>query len=65
MVIRNDARAFRPNYEACPSFARYITEAEEAGVQVLAKQVLWGEGIDMGKCFEGPLLDIDWPKIDL
>jgi DNA-binding sugar fermentation-stimulating protein len=65
VVIRNDARAFRPNYEACPSFARYITEAEEAGVQVLAKQVLWGEGIDMGKCFEGPLLDIDWPKIDL
>ena len=60
VVIRHDAKLFRPNHEACPSFARYLKEAEEAGVQILAKQVCWGEGDDIGKCFEGPLLDIVW-----
>lgn len=64
VVIRSDAKAFRPNYEACPSFARYLKRAQEAGVQILAKQVCWGEGNDVGKCFEGTLLDIDWPTID-
>lgn len=63
VVIRHDAKAFRPNVEACPSFARYIREAHDAGVQVLAKQVVWGEGPQtMGKCFEGKLLEISWPR---
>ena len=60
VVIRHDAKCFRPNHEACPSFARYLKEAQEAGVQILAKQVYWGEGDDVGKCFEGPLLDVVW-----
>lgn len=64
VVIRNDAKAFRPNHEACPTFAKYLKRAEESGVQVIAKQVCWGEGEDLGKCFEGSLLDIDWPKVD-
>ena len=63
VVIRHDAKAFRPNVDACPSFARYIREAKDAGVQVLAKQVVWGEDNEsIGKCFEGKLLDIAWPK---
>ncbi len=62
VVIRDDAKAFRPNYEACPSFARYLKEAEKAGVQILAKQVCWGEDDNIGRCFEGPLLDIAWVK---
>ena len=33
VVIREDAVSFRPNHEACPSFARYLREASEAGVQ--------------------------------
>lgn len=62
VVIRHDAKAFRPNVDACPSFARYIREANDAGVQVLAKQVIWGEEEEtIGKCFEGKLLDISWP----
>jgi len=62
VVIRHDAKAFRPNVDACPSFARYIREANDAGVQVLAKQVVWGEETqNIGKCFEGKLLDISWP----
>ena len=61
VVIRGDAKQFRPNHEACPSFAKYLKEAEEAGVQVIAKQVCWGEGSEMGKCFEGDLLDVVWP----
>jgi DNA-binding sugar fermentation-stimulating protein len=62
VVIRGDARRFRPNFEACPSFCKYLKEAEKAGVQIIAKQVIWGEGKDLGKCFEGELLDIDWPE---
>jgi len=61
VVIRRDAKTFRPNVDACPSFARYLREAKEAGVQIIAKQVVWGEGKDdEGKCFEGPLLDISF-----
>lgn len=62
VVIRHDAKAFRPNVDACPSFARYIREAKDSGVQVLAKQIVWGEETEnIGKCFEGELLDIIWP----
>ncbi|KAL3931770.1 MAG: hypothetical protein SGARI_004126 [Bacillariaceae sp.] len=62
IVIRHDAKAFRPNIDACPSFARYLKEARDAGVQILAKQIVWGEGEEnTGNAFEGDLLDIDWP----
>lgn len=64
VVVRHDAKAFRPNIDACPSFARYLNEARDAGVQILAKQVVWGEdsnGGQLGQCFEGDLLDIEWP----
>jgi DNA-binding sugar fermentation-stimulating protein len=61
VVIRDDAKAFRPNREACPSFARYLKEAQSAGVQLLAKQVCWHVEDNIGKCYEGDLLDIDWP----
>mmetsp|Transcript_30948 Transcript_30948/g.74749 ORF Transcript_30948/g.74749 Transcript_30948/m.74749 type:complete len:492 (-) Transcript_30948:985-2460(-) len=63
VVIRGDANAFRPNIDACPSFARYLKEAHDAGVTILAKQVVWGEESDnqLGQCYEGPLLEIEWP----
>ena len=38
VVIREDAVHFRPNHEACPSFARYLREASEAGVQIFARR---------------------------
>ena len=44
VVVRADARHFRANEEACPSFARYLREASAAGVRVLAHQVRWEEG---------------------
>jgi DNA-binding sugar fermentation-stimulating protein len=62
IVIRHDAKAFRPNHEACPAFYRYLKHAKEAGVQVLAKQVRWGGNEDIGRCFEGELLQIGWPE---
>jgi DNA-binding sugar fermentation-stimulating protein len=62
VVIRHDAKAFRPNHEACPSFAKYLKKAQDSGVQILAKQVRWGEGDDVGKCYEGDLLKTTWPK---
>jgi DNA-binding sugar fermentation-stimulating protein len=44
IVVRSDARSFRPNAEACPSFARYLREAHAAGVKVIARRVRWGDG---------------------
>lgn len=61
IVIRGDADYFRPNHEACPSFCKYLHAAQDAGVQILVKQVRWGSDQDIGKCFEGSLLDIEWP----
>ena len=65
IVIRGDATVFRPNHEACPSFAKYLKEAEQAGVRILAKQVYWGDTSpeDIGKCYEGKLLNIEWPDL--
>ena len=56
IVGRGDAVAFRANGAACPSFARYLADAEEAGVRVLAHGVTWGEGDEVGVAFDsGPL----------
>jgi len=64
VVIRKDAEYFRPNHEACPSFCIYLKEANDAGVHVMAKRVDWGDTPDtLGSCFEGPLLDIEFPTI--
>ena len=52
VVIRHDAAFFRPNGEACASFARYVREAEAAGVIVMARRVRWGEGEELGKAFD-------------
>jgi len=68
IVIRGDAETFRPNHEACPTFARYLKEAHEKGVQVLAKCVRWEENItsystyssSTFSCIADKWLDIDW-----
>lgn len=44
IVARRDAVSFRPNNEACPSFARYLKEAQKKGVKVLARRVRWEAG---------------------
>jgi len=62
IVIRHDAQAFRPNHEACPSFSKYLQEAHQAGVQVLAKRVQWGEGEQMGQCLDSGYVDVVFPK---
>ena len=56
VVIREDAVSFRPNHEACPSFARYLKEASDAGVQIFAQKIRWGQSSEVGKAFmEGPV----------
>ena len=60
IVVRSDATYFRPNEEACPSFARYLREAQQAGVRVLARRVRWGEEAIKGEALgaaidDGPL----------
>jgi DNA-binding sugar fermentation-stimulating protein len=62
IVIRGDAEAFRPNYEACPSFCKYLKEAEDSGVQILAKRVTWTVTDDQtATCLDDKTLDIEWP----
>ncbi len=65
VVVRGDAEAFRPNADSCPSFAKYLRLAEQAGVQVLAKRVMWGESDhQLGTCFDDPSeLPIEWPDV--
>lgn len=63
IVIRHDAQGFRPNYHACPSFAKYLHKAQQAGVQILAKQVQWGDGKGdgvMGQCVDRGFIDVDF-----
>ena len=52
VVVRADALSFRPNAEACPSFAQHLREAHAAGVTVVARRVSWsdsGEAFDEGE----------------
>jgi DNA-binding sugar fermentation-stimulating protein len=58
VVVRGDAEGFRPNHVACPSFAKYLKEAEDNGVRVLAKRTYWDEE---GNCYSDKDLFIDWP----
>jgi DNA-binding sugar fermentation-stimulating protein len=61
VVIRDDAVSFRPNREACPSFARYLGQARKQGVQVLAKRAAWGSHEDeIGNCYDDVMLPINW-----
>jgi hypothetical protein len=43
VCMRPDVVGFRPHVEACPSFAKYLKEASEVGVKVLAQRVRWSE----------------------
>ena len=36
VVVREDAEIFRPNKEGCSSFCRYLQEAEDMGVNLIA-----------------------------
>lgn len=61
VVVRRDAVTFRPNAEACPSFARYLREARAAGVRVLARRLRWGEaeGEDLGTAIDDGNLPVE------
>ena len=56
---RHDVASVRPNGAACASFARYLAEARDAGVLVVAHRVRWGEGADLGKAFDAGRLEIE------
>ena len=59
---RGDAQLFRPNHEACPSFARHLKRAREAGVKVMAHRIEWGVGDDEGRAFWGGRLPVHFPR---
>ena len=52
VVVRHDVTHFRPNTEACPTFASHLKEAHESGVTLLARRIRWGEGGQVGKAFD-------------
>lgn len=60
VVVRRDAMEFRANAEACPSFARYLSEAHKAGVKVIARRVRWGEadGEELGVAIDDGSLPV-------
>ena len=41
MCVRDDIMRFRPNFDACPSFAAHLKAAEAAGVILKARRVRW------------------------
>ena len=53
MAGRHDVCAIRANGAACPSFAAHLAAAEGRGVRVLGHRVRWGEGVDVGRAFDG------------
>ena len=53
MAGRHDVCAIRANGAACPSFAAHLASAERGGVRVLGHRVRWGEGVDVGRAFDG------------
>jgi hypothetical protein len=42
-VVRGDCLSFRPNDEACPSFARHLRAARDAGVRIVARRISWND----------------------
>jgi hypothetical protein len=62
IVIRNDAESFRPNFEACPSFCKYLKQAKDAGVEILAKRVSWNVTDNVAQCLEDKQLEVEWPQ---
>lgn len=61
VVVRSDAQLFRPNHQACPSFARHLRAAHDAGVAVLAQQVGFD---DAGGAYALGPLPIEWPDAE-
>ena len=59
LVVRNDASSFRPNKEACPSFAKHLRKANERGLKVLAYRVAWGTGDEEGVAFFDGAIKVD------
>ena len=51
LVIRKDALSFRPNTQACPSFAKHLRQSHELGVTVMAYRVAWGTDKEQGVGF--------------
>jgi DNA-binding sugar fermentation-stimulating protein len=65
LVIRSDAEVFRPNVEACPSFCRYLKQAEDAGVEILVPRVRWEvDEAGQASCYLDKMLGIEWPELD-
>ena len=66
VIIRGDAEIFAPNHRACPSFCKYLKQASDGGVDIIAKRVSWGTGTDfeIGICYDDKVLPIKWPSLE-
>lgn len=60
VVSRGDVCVFRPNHEACPTFASRMQKARQAGVRLVAYRVRWGDGDNVGKCFADSIIPIQF-----
>jgi hypothetical protein len=41
IINRSDTTAFRPAHEACPLFAQCLLKAQQSGVALLAREIVW------------------------
>ena len=57
VVVRADVVSFRPNSEACPTFARSLRAAKAAGVRVVARRIAWS---DSGEAFDDGEIPVDF-----
>lgn len=57
VVVREDCQTFRPDAEACGSFARHVRQAQAAGVRVIARRISW--------CHDGRAWDDGQIPVDL
>ena len=39
IIVRNDINIFKANKDACPSFSKYLQEANDMGVQITALSI--------------------------
>ena len=57
VVVRADVVSFRPNSEACPTFACSLRAAKAAGVRVVARRIAWS---DSGEAFDDGEIPVDF-----
>ena len=58
-VAVRDCAVFKPNAEACPSFAAHLRAASRAGVAVLARKLRWDVADGVARAYDAGPVPVD------